>query len=61
MTDLTKIAGSHKHSSALSVGDLIVTVTLLFSLIAVQGLSITKHQVALNADAELAALGVIFP
>ena len=61
MTDLTKLAGSQKHGSSLSVGDLIVMTALAFLLIAVQGMSIAKHHVALNADAELAAFGIIWP
>jgi hypothetical protein len=61
MTDLTKIAGSQKQGSGLSAGDLSVMAALAFLLIAVQGMSIAKHYVALNADAELAPFGIIYP
>jgi hypothetical protein len=63
MTDLTKIAGSQKHSSSLGVGELIAAAALVFLLVAVQGMYIDKHLVTLNAaaTAELAPFGITGP
>jgi hypothetical protein len=61
MTDLTKIAGSQKRRSNLSVGELIATAAVVLLLVAVQGMYIDKHPVTLNAAAEPARLGIIAP
>jgi hypothetical protein len=61
MTEITKVTGSQKHGSSLSAGDLSVMAALVFLLMVVQSMSIIKHRVALNADAELAPLGIIMP
>lgn len=61
MTDLTKTAVSHKHASSLGFLELIGTASVVFLLIAVQGVFIAKHFVTLNAAAEQAPLGIIWP
>ena len=61
MTDLTKLAGSQKHSSSHGVGELIATVAVVFLLVAVQGMFIATHSVTLNAAVELAPFGIVAP
>lgn len=61
MTDLTKIAGSQKRDSSLGIGELIAALAVVFLLIAVQGMYVTKHLVTLNAVAKLAPFGITAP
>ena len=61
MTDLTKIAVSQKHGVRLGVGELIATASVVFLLIAVQGMFVAKHPITLNAAAEPARFGIIAP
>jgi hypothetical protein len=63
MTTLSKTTLSKNHRSSLGISELVVAVTVVFLLIAVQGMYVAKHPVTLNAaaTAELAPFGIAGP
>jgi len=63
MTMLSKTTLRKNHRSSLGISELVVAVTVVFLLIAVQGMYVAKHPVTLNAAAtgELAPFGIAGP
>ena len=63
MTMLSKTTLRKNHRSSLGISELVVAVTVVFLLIAVQGMYVAKHPVTLNAaaTAELAPFGITGP